>query len=37
MQRTTSFVLNGKPARVTVDDGRMLLWVLRSDLGLTGD
>jgi carbon-monoxide dehydrogenase small subunit len=36
MQRTVSFTLNGKPARVTVDDERMLLWVLRYDLGLTG-
>ena len=36
MQRTISFTLNGKPARVSVDDERMLLWVLRSDLGLTG-
>jgi nicotinate dehydrogenase subunit A len=36
MQRTISFTLNGKPARVTVDDERMLLWVLRNDLGLTG-
>ena len=36
MQRTISFTLNGKPARVTVDDTRMLLWVLRYDLGLTG-
>ena len=36
MQRTISFTLNGKPARVRVDDERMLLWVLRSDLGLTG-
>jgi carbon-monoxide dehydrogenase small subunit len=36
MQRTISFTLNGKPARVTTDDERMLLWVLRSDLGLTG-
>jgi aerobic-type carbon monoxide dehydrogenase small subunit (CoxS/CutS family) len=36
MQRTISFTLNGKPARVTVDDERMLLWVLRLDLGLTG-
>jgi nicotinate dehydrogenase subunit A len=36
MQRTISFTLNGKPARVTVDDERMLLWVLRDDLGLTG-
>jgi carbon-monoxide dehydrogenase small subunit len=36
MQRTVSFTLNGKPVRVTVDDERMLLWVLRNDLGLTG-
>ncbi len=36
MERTISFRLNGKPASVKTDDGRMLLWVLRSDLGLTG-
>jgi aerobic-type carbon monoxide dehydrogenase small subunit (CoxS/CutS family) len=36
MQRRISFTLNGKPAQVTVDDERMLLWVLRYDLGLTG-
>ncbi len=36
MQRTISFTLNGKPVRVTGDDERMLLWVLRYDLGLTG-
>jgi aerobic-type carbon monoxide dehydrogenase small subunit (CoxS/CutS family) len=36
MQRTISFTLNGKPTRVTVDDERMLLRVLRYDLGLTG-
>ena len=36
MQRTISFTLNGKPTRITVDEHRMLLWVLRSDLGLTG-
>ena len=36
MERAISFTLNGKPTRVTVDDERMLLWVLRSDLGLTG-
>jgi len=36
MERTIAFRLNGKPTRVTVDDQRMLLWVLRSDLGLTG-
>ena len=31
-----SFTLNGKPTRLTVDSDRMLLWVLRDDLGLTG-
>jgi aerobic-type carbon monoxide dehydrogenase small subunit (CoxS/CutS family) len=36
MQRTVSFTLNGKPVRVSTDDTRMLLWVLRGDLGLTG-
>jgi len=34
--REVSFTLNGKPTRVTVDETRMLLWVLRDDLGLTG-
>ena len=36
MERTISFTLNGRPASVKVEDDRMLLWVLRSDLGLTG-
>jgi nicotinate dehydrogenase subunit A len=36
MQRTVSFTLNGKPTRIVGDDERPLLWVLRSDLGLTG-
>jgi nicotinate dehydrogenase subunit A len=36
MKRAISFTLNGKPQRITVDDERMLLWVLRNDLGLTG-
>ncbi len=36
MERTISFRLNGKPVSVKTDDDRMLLWVLRSDLGLTG-
>ena len=31
-----SFTLNGKPVSLNVDSERMLLWVLRSDLGLTG-
>jgi len=36
MEQSISFNLNGKPVRMTVDPGRMLLWVLRSDLELTG-
>lgn len=36
MQRTVSFTLNGKPVQLSVDPDRMLLWVLRCDLGLTG-
>ena len=36
MEQTISFTLNGKPSSVTADAERMLLWVLRSDLGLTG-
>ena len=36
MTQTVSFTLNGKPTRLTVDGERKLLWVLRSDLGLTG-
>ena len=31
-----SFKLNGKPVRVDVDGKRTLLWVLRTELGLTG-
>ena len=36
MERSISFTLNGKPTSMKVDDERMLLWVLRYDLGLTG-
>jgi aerobic-type carbon monoxide dehydrogenase small subunit (CoxS/CutS family) len=36
MERPISFTLNGRATRITVDNERMLLWVLRSDLGLTG-
>jgi aerobic-type carbon monoxide dehydrogenase small subunit (CoxS/CutS family) len=36
MKRMVSFTLNGKPIKVLADDERMLLWILRSDLGLTG-
>jgi aerobic-type carbon monoxide dehydrogenase small subunit (CoxS/CutS family) len=31
-----SFKLNGQPVRLNVDGDRSLLWVLRTDLGLTG-
>jgi aerobic-type carbon monoxide dehydrogenase small subunit (CoxS/CutS family) len=34
--RAVSFSLNGRPTRLTVDETRPLLWVLRDDLGLTG-
>jgi aerobic-type carbon monoxide dehydrogenase small subunit (CoxS/CutS family) len=34
--REVSFTLNGTSTRLTVDEDRMLLWVLRDDLGLTG-
>ncbi|MEW5983113.1 MAG: (2Fe-2S)-binding protein [Acidobacteriota bacterium] len=34
--RTIAFTLNGAATRITVDETRMLLWVLRDDLGLTG-
>jgi carbon-monoxide dehydrogenase small subunit len=36
MRRSLSFTLNGKAVRLDLDDERTLLWVLRSDLGLTG-
>jgi len=36
MIETLSFRLNGKPVELTVDGERTLLWVLRTDLGLTG-
>ncbi len=36
MKETISFQLNGKPVTLSVDPDRMLLWVLRTDLGLTG-
>jgi len=36
MNATVSFVLNGKPVRVTSPRDRMLVWVLRDELGLTG-
>jgi aerobic-type carbon monoxide dehydrogenase small subunit (CoxS/CutS family) len=36
MPDSISFTLNDKPVRLDVDGERTLLWVLRSDLGLTG-
>jgi aerobic-type carbon monoxide dehydrogenase small subunit (CoxS/CutS family) len=36
MKETIQFRLNGKPTKLAVDSDRMLLWVLRTDLGLTG-
>jgi aerobic-type carbon monoxide dehydrogenase small subunit (CoxS/CutS family) len=36
MDATVSFVLNGKPVTVKSPRDRMLVWVLRDELGLTG-
>jgi aerobic-type carbon monoxide dehydrogenase small subunit (CoxS/CutS family) len=36
MADSFSFKLNDKPVRLSVDGDRTLLWVLRTDLGLTG-
>jgi carbon-monoxide dehydrogenase small subunit len=36
MEETIQFKLNGKPTKLSVDSERKLLWVLRTDLGLTG-
>jgi carbon-monoxide dehydrogenase small subunit len=36
MKEIIQFTLNGKPTSVEVEGDRMLLWVLRTDLGLTG-
>ena len=36
MEGTFKFKLNNRPVSVTTDGERMLLWVLRTDLGLTG-
>jgi aerobic-type carbon monoxide dehydrogenase small subunit (CoxS/CutS family) len=36
MKESIPFKLNGKPVTVDVDPDRMLLWVLRTELGLTG-
>ena len=36
MSDTITLRLNGQPVRLNVDQDRTLLWVLRTDLGLTG-
>jgi aerobic carbon-monoxide dehydrogenase small subunit len=36
MKEIIRWTLNGKPTALTVDSDRTLLWVLRTDLGLTG-
>jgi len=36
MEKTILFNINGKSTQITVDEDRMLLWVLRTELGLTG-
>lgn len=36
MMENLSFRLNGKPMEMALDGDRSLLWVLRTDLGLTG-
>jgi len=36
MKKPIRLRLNGQPTTLETDDGRTLLWVLRTDLGLTG-
>ena len=36
MKRTIRFRLNGRPVSLDTEDDRMLLWVVRGDLALTG-
>jgi aerobic-type carbon monoxide dehydrogenase small subunit (CoxS/CutS family) len=36
MKSSIRFRLNGRPTSLDTDDSRKLLWVLRTDLGLTG-
>jgi aerobic-type carbon monoxide dehydrogenase small subunit (CoxS/CutS family) len=36
MKTSIRFQLNGQPIALDADDDRMLLWVLRTELGLTG-
>ena len=36
MKEKIAFKVNGKPVGLSVDADRMLLWILRTELGLTG-
>ena len=36
MKNTIQFTLNGRPVSLDTEADRMLLWVLRTDLALTG-
>ena len=36
MKNSIKFRLNGRPTTLQAADDRMLLWALRTDLGLTG-
>ena len=36
MRETIDFRLNGKPVQIVADSDRLLLWVLRTELALTG-
>jgi aerobic-type carbon monoxide dehydrogenase small subunit (CoxS/CutS family) len=36
MMEEIQFTINGTPQKITVEGSRALLWVLRTDLGLTG-
>ncbi|MBU1700410.1 MAG: (2Fe-2S)-binding protein [Candidatus Eisenbacteria bacterium] len=36
MKETITFTLNGQPTSLNIDGERTLLWVLRTELGLTG-
>lgn len=36
MKKSIKFKLNGRPATLDTEETRTLLWVLRTDLGLTG-
>ncbi len=36
MKELVKFTLNGKPVQLNLDSERILLWILRTELGLTG-